>query len=101
MTSLVRQGAVLLLSAAAALGSGRETCVWAQQTSGPVPADAPYKQASVPVADRLRDLLSRMTVEEKARQLDMYRGVSPSVKDDAQKAADQIKAHSASAVPTV
>jgi beta-glucosidase len=92
MTSLVRQGAVLLLSAAAALGSGRETCVWAQQTSGPVPADAPYKQASVPVADRLRDLLSRMTVEEKARQLDMYRGVSPSVKDDAQKAADQIKA---------
>jgi beta-glucosidase len=63
------------------------------QQNAPVPADAPYKQTGLPVEDRVRDLLSRMTVEEKARQLDMYRGVSPSVKDDAQKAADEIKAH--------
>jgi beta-glucosidase len=65
----------------------------AQQPSTAVPADAPYKQPGLPVEDRVRDLLSRMTVEEKARQLDMYRGVSPSVQDDAQKTADEIKAH--------
>src|SRR5580658_3082892 len=65
----------------------------AQQPSTAVPADAPYKQATLPVEDRVRDLLSRMTVEEKARQLDMYRGVSPSIGDDAKQAADDIKAN--------
>jgi beta-glucosidase len=34
----------------------------------------PYQQAGLPVETRVRDLLSRMTVEEKARQLDMYAG---------------------------
>jgi len=65
----------------------------AQQQAAPVPTDAQYKNASLPIEDRVRDLLSRMTIAEKARQLDMYRGVSPSVGDDAQKAADDIKAH--------
>jgi hypothetical protein len=37
-------------------------------------ASAPYKQASVPIEDRVKDLLGRMTVEEKARQLDFYNG---------------------------
>jgi beta-glucosidase len=55
--------------------------------------EAPYKNAALPVEARVRDLLSRMTVEEKARQLDMYRGVSESEGDDAQKAAEAIKAH--------
>lgn len=69
--------------------------VWAgaQQSLPTVPPNAPYKQAGLPVEDRVSDLLSRMTVEEKARQLDMYRGVSPSVESDAQKAADEIKMH--------
>jgi beta-glucosidase len=75
---------------ACALGTGS---TWAQKTTAPVPADAPYKQPGLPIEDRVRDLLSRMTVAEKARQLDMYRGVSPSVQDDAQSAADAIKAH--------
>ena len=35
---------------------------------------APYKQASVPLEKRVQDLLGRMTVEEKARQLDLYSG---------------------------
>jgi len=65
----------------------------AAQQAPAVPANAPYKQAGLPVEQRVRDLLNRMTVEEKARQLDMYRGVSTSVQDDAQKAADAIKAH--------
>lgn len=42
----------------------------------------PYQDVSLPVEARVRDLLGRMTVEEKARQLDMYAGVTP----DTQKA---------------
>jgi beta-glucosidase len=34
----------------------------------------PYKHADLPVDARVRDLLHRMTLEEKARQLDMYSG---------------------------
>ena len=39
-------------------------------------ADEPpaYRQAGLPVDQRVSDLLSRMTVDEKARQLDMYSG---------------------------
>src|SRR6267378_3206073 len=33
-----------------------------------------YKRADLPVDERVGDLLGRMTVEEKARQLDMYYG---------------------------
>jgi beta-glucosidase len=65
----------------------------AQQTAPAVPADAPYKQSALPVEDRVRDLVSRMTVAEKARQLDMYRGVSASTGRDADKAATELKAH--------
>jgi beta-glucosidase len=36
---------------------------------------APYKQRNLPIEDRVRDLIKRMTIEEKARQLDMYAGV--------------------------
>lgn len=35
----------------------------------PVPADAPYKNPSTPVEDRVKDLLGRMTIEEKASML--------------------------------
>nr|WP_294786123.1 glycoside hydrolase family 3 N-terminal domain-containing protein [uncultured Flavobacterium sp.] len=33
-----------------------------------------YQDAKAPVEDRVQDLLSRMTLEEKVRQMDMYRG---------------------------
>ncbi|MFD6179020.1 MULTISPECIES: glycoside hydrolase family 3 protein [unclassified Isoptericola] len=39
------------------------------ETLSPVPADAPYRDASRPVAERVADLLGRMTLEEKAGQL--------------------------------
>jgi beta-glucosidase len=38
-------------------------------SSSAVPADAPYKNASLPVEKRVADLLGRMTVEEKASML--------------------------------
>lgn len=40
-----------------------------------VPTSALYKRANAPVEARVHDLLQRMTVEEKARQLDLYAGV--------------------------
>ena len=46
-------------------------------TTRPVNADdPPYKQSSLPIEQRISDLLARMTPEEKARQLDMYAGDS-------------------------
>src|SRR6266481_2751856 len=42
--------------------------------TAPLSADPAYKRADLPVDERVGDLLGRMTVEEKARQLDMYRG---------------------------
>ena len=37
--------------------------------SEPTPSDAPYRDPSRPIADRVEDLLARMTVEEKVAQL--------------------------------
>lgn len=79
----------LALCAAALLGAASATA----QQPAPVPADAPYKQSNLPVELRVHDLVSRMTVAEKARQLDMYRGVSASTGRDADKAATELKAH--------
>jgi beta-glucosidase len=58
--------------------------------TAPMPAQtqAPYKQSNLPIEERLRDLVSRMTLEEKARQLDMYAGVP----DFVDKATDKTHA---------
>ena len=40
--------------------------------SAPASASALYKQRNAPIERRIADLLSRMTLEEKARQLDLY-----------------------------
>jgi len=45
----------------------------------------PYQDAKLPVEDRVKDLLSRMTLEEKARQMDMYRGELFKEKEDFSK----------------
>jgi len=42
-----------------------------QDSNGVAPA---YRNATLPVEERVRDLLSRMTLEEKVRQMDQYRG---------------------------
>jgi beta-glucosidase len=48
----------------------------------------PYKQPNLPIEERVHDLVSRMTLEEKARQLDMYAGIP----DFADKATDKTHA---------
>jgi beta-glucosidase len=47
----------------------------AQKPVSPIDANAPYRQENLPIDDRVRDLIKRMTPEEKARQLDMYAGI--------------------------
>lgn len=39
-------------------------------------SNAVYKQANAPIERRIKDLLSRMTLEEKVRQLDLYSGAT-------------------------
>ena len=54
----------------------------AQQPALPTEANVQYRQAKLPIEDRVRDLIKRMTLEEKARQLDMYAG-APDLVDKA------------------
>jgi beta-glucosidase len=49
---------------------------WAQESASVTDLNALYKQPGVPVEQRLQDLLSRMTLEEKVRQLDLYSGAT-------------------------
>ena len=59
-----------------------------EKDAGP---NALYRQQSAPIEQRVRDLLSRMTVEEKARQLDLYSGATALVDkhyDDTHATAD-------------
>src|SRR5882672_8409702 len=56
--------------------------------TAPLSADPAYKRADLPVDERLADLLGRMTVEEKARQLDMYRGCQELLNKDKDQTID-------------
>jgi beta-glucosidase len=47
-----------------------------QNTAKSAPADAVYRQHSAPIERRLDDLINRMTLEEKVRQLDLYSGAT-------------------------
>ncbi|WP_456314776.1 glycoside hydrolase family 3 N-terminal domain-containing protein [Pseudomonas shirazensis] len=51
----------------------------------------PYQDAKLPVEDRVKDLLSRMSLEEKARQMDMYRGELFKEKEDFSKSKSNAK----------
>lgn len=51
----------------------------------------PYQDAKLPVEDRVKDLLSRMSLEEKARQMDMYRGELFKEKEDFSKSKSDAK----------
>ncbi|HMH23736.1 MAG TPA: glycoside hydrolase family 3 N-terminal domain-containing protein [Puia sp.] len=50
------------------------TLLFVAFTVGKSPAPYPYKDPQVPVEKRVSDLLARMTLEEKIKQLDMYWG---------------------------
>jgi beta-glucosidase len=68
---------------------------WATTASARQAAEAavPYKQAEVPIERRVDDLLRRMTLEEKVRQLDLYSGATALVDkhtDDTHAASDAV-----------
>jgi beta-glucosidase len=46
-----------------------------QQAKPSAGVQVPYRRASLPIENRINDLMQRMTLEEKVRQLDMYAGV--------------------------
>jgi beta-glucosidase len=49
---------------------------WAQDTFSPTESAVLYKQSNVAIDRRVEDLLRRMTLEEKVRQLDLYSGAT-------------------------
>lgn len=51
----------------------------------------PYQDAKLPVEDRVKDLLSRMSLEEKVRQMDMYKGEFFKEKEDFSKSKSDAK----------
>ena len=68
--------------------AGLSTGLYAQQP----PATALYKNPKAPVADRVKDLVQRMTIEEKAGQLNQLNGgafTGPALNDAGQKAKMQ------------
>jgi beta-glucosidase len=52
------------------------TTLTAQESSTKGTSAALYQQANAPTESRVDDLLGRMTLEEKVRQLDMYHGAT-------------------------
>ena len=67
--------------------------IWAQQAQPATGMDPIYKQANAPIEKRVDDLLSRMTLQEKVRQLDLYAGAKALVdkrKDSTHAAADAV-----------
>lgn len=67
-------GAALLLPAGIALGAILSS--GAQQSNPPAQKPPLYRNASAPIEERVDDLLGRMTLQEKVRQLDMYAGAT-------------------------
>jgi len=51
----------------------------------------PYQDPKLPVEDRVSDLLSRMSLEEKVRQMDMYKGEYFKEKEDFSKTKSALK----------
>ena len=88
-----RRTALKLLTAGAASATTcvPRNCLAISRLPG-APTHARYKDASLPIEQRVQDLLARMTLEEKARQIDMYAALSDRVQPladwDAQFLAD-------------
>jgi len=85
-----RQCSLLLLAMVVSLCSGT---VHTQQPKLAARAAPLYRQASAPIERRVDDLLGRMTLQEKVRQLDLYSGANTLVdkqKDSTHAAPDAV-----------
>ncbi len=84
--AFVRLSACLLLAGGAAHAS-------AQKTDSGADASALFRQARAPLEQRVDDLLKRMTLKEKVRQLDLYSGAKALMSqqlDDTHAAPDAV-----------
>jgi len=66
---------------------------WTQEHLPATDASALFKQVGAPVERRVEDLLSRMTMEEKVRQLDLYSGATTLVDEHTDETHAAAKAH--------
>lgn len=77
---VTRRSAIRLLTASALLPAIESFPAAPAPSGSSAPAArGTYKDPSLPVETRVQDLLARMTVEEKARQLDMYAALTDGV----------------------
>jgi beta-glucosidase len=94
---VTRRAAVRLLAASAALPAVGWAIDGAAQAGNVATGSAErgqrgtYKDPSMPLEHRVADLLRRMTMEEKARQLDLYAGVTNWVQPLAEREATFLK----------
>lgn len=79
MMEVTRRSAVRLMVASSLLPSMEGFPVPLLPSDVPASRRGTYKDPSLPVERRVQDLLARMTVEEKARQLDTYAALSDQV----------------------
>lgn len=68
---LIAAGALCCL-----LGPGSQAAAGRARAGADQPQDPLYRHADAPVEERVYDLVRRMTLEEKVRQLDMYSGAT-------------------------
>ena len=73
---ILHSGAVASLLIFSQFFSTHPATAWTQERVSATDSTALFKHAGVPVEQRVEDLLSRMTLEEKVRQLDLYSGAT-------------------------
>ena len=76
MRSPAHLAATLAVLSIAWLVAAHPKPAWTQSTVPPTNSNALYKQPGAPIDRRVDDLLSRMTLDEKVRQLDLYSGAT-------------------------
>ena len=74
-TPFVLTLSLIIFTSASALSRVQASRQYRNERGPTVPnAIPPYKNPKLPIEERIKDLLDRMTLREKARQLDMYSG---------------------------
>ncbi|HEX3472345.1 MAG TPA: glycoside hydrolase family 3 N-terminal domain-containing protein [Silvibacterium sp.] len=89
----MKKGSLAFVQSILSIGSALALTVHPGNVEGQAKGMALYRQANAPMEKRVDDLLRRMTLEEKVRQLDMYAGAKDIVDkhtDDTHAAPDAI-----------
>ncbi len=93
-SALLLGAAIALSICAPAMALQNTASAAASSTSAKPPANAPYRNASLPIEQRVADLLSRMTLDEKVAQLLAIWDSKADIQDPKTTAFDAAKARS-------